>query len=113
MTKSLTHHPLLPPQYVTLSQFHDYGHLVAATRERTLGQRLEAEASWGGETALVEAIYFYEHAVDGPKFKSYGSHIDVMRSGVFLTPLLLRFGATRAYRSWFNKSLAAFQKYVQ
>ena len=97
-------------RYCTLFQFQAHGCApFILTRASTLPQRLEAEASWGGEAALVAAIEGYEYDIDGDLYKKLGSQLDMFRSGLLVIPLLMRYGAMDAYHTWYTKALGTFE----
>lgn len=90
--------------------FCHYSLFLTITRAGTLSQRLEAEASWGGEAVLVAAIEGYRYHIDGPVHRAVGMKMDLVRVGTLTGPLLLRYGALRAYRIWYTETLSAFEK---
>ena len=106
--KLLTQDPI-KKRFVTLLTFQVYGQLCFSGHH-TKSARIELEESYGGEVALTQAIEGYDFHVDGPVHKEIGIRVDVFRGGLFLPPLLLRFGALRSYETWLQKTLRAFQE---
>ena len=62
-------------RYCTINQFHCPAFFVALTRASTLPDLLEAEASWGGDAALVAMYEEYRYEIDGPVQKKLGAKV--------------------------------------
>ena len=96
-------------RFVTLIHFNNYGMFFAITRASTLSARLEVEASFDGEAAIVAAVEEYRYSVDGPVYKAMDVKYDFFRGGLIAGPLLLRYGALRTYRTWHTETASAYQ----
>jgi len=94
---------------VRMCLFVPYSYFVAWNRPSTLAARIELEELWGGEAKLVEAMEEYDFHGDGPVQKTVAK-VDIFRFGVYMMPVLLRYGNLTSYKSWLRKNLAVYQE---
>eukprot|EP00966_Prymnesium_polylepis_P207439 4805134-Prymnesium_polylepis.1 len=98
-------------RYQALEQnavFRAFQHLgVLAVSHHLPGQDPEL---LGGEAVVERVAEGYDYQVHGPVHKSIGSKCDHYRAGVWVVPVVMRYGNLALLDAWHSRALAVWQE---